>query len=149
MGFLCILEQPLLSANTFPSGHSSHSWAMKEATEGGFGYCSTSTLNFLLDNVWDTEKYFLILYLLLSTGQWHTHTKTVLLHVLCSEKKCWVKTGWGFLVNCFPELDLDWREPRFHCQGGFGRLPCCGCSGTRSPPCLDQGLLGKDAWEQP
>lgn len=49
----------LLTANTFPSGHSSHPWAMKETTEGGFGYCSTSTLNFLLDDVWDTEKKFI------------------------------------------------------------------------------------------
>lgn len=60
---------------------------MKETTEGGFGYCSTSTLNFLLDKVWNTEKNFLILYLLLSTGQWHRSTKAVVLHVLCSEKK--------------------------------------------------------------
>lgn len=113
-------------------------------------YCSPSTLNFLLDNMWDTEKKYSILYLLLSSGRWPRSIKAVLLHVLCSEKKnCWVKAGWDLLVNCFLEMDLDWREPRFHCQGCFGRQPCSGCSSTRSPPCLDQGLLGKDAWEQP
>lgn len=153
MVFLCILEQPLLSANTFPAGHSSHPWAMEETTEGGFGYCFTSTLNFLLDNVWNAEKKFLILYLLLNTGRWHRSTKAVVLHVLCSEKKNAGCRRSEFLVNCFPEMDLACREPRFHCWGGWQAAQLClqqhpTASVSRSGK-APQALLGKDAREQP
>lgn len=71
-------------------------------------------------------KKKLILYLLLSAGWWHRSTKAVLLHALCSERKCWMETGWDFLVNCFPEVNLGWREPRFHCQGVLAGSPALG-----------------------
>lgn len=96
---------------------------------------------FCLINMWNTEKKkTLILYLLLSTGQWHRSTKAVVLHVLCSEKKMLGENDQLFLLIVSQRCIWPEGRPGF-IAGGVGRQPSSACSSTQSPLCLHRAKL--------